>query len=294
MNDESDGLAGSLAELASEARRRQGPDSHPSPETLTAYHAGELTAAAAEDVQEHLTVCRHCARLVLDLPAFLEAPTAAAEIERPDEEAEAAWRQIRPRLPGPPHPPDPLAPPHPPDPPDPPDTAGRRREPLRVRSMGPRQAWPGLAVAAMIAGAALIAVPLWIIARQLSSPELPPATLELSTPEGQRGAAEPPPVPTARVHAQAASTTLLLRLARPQTDLRFRVELLAGGVTGAAGAPASRPLPPPPVTIVDSRNLVLVLARRQLAPGTYQLRILDTEQPSAEPLGDFSFQVVEP
>jgi len=46
MNDEpADGLAGSLRELASEARRRQGPDAHPSPETLTAYHAGELTFA---------------------------------------------------------------------------------------------------------------------------------------------------------------------------------------------------------------------------------------------------------
>jgi hypothetical protein len=137
-------------------------------------------------------------------------------------------------------------------------------------------------------------VPLWIVARHLSSPELPPATLELSTPEGPRGTAEPSPAPPATVHAQAASTTFLLRLARPQPDLRFRVELLAGGGAGAAGAPTGRVLPAPAPRIVDSRTLVLVLARRQLAPGRYRLRVLDAEQPSAEPLGDFPFEVVEP
>jgi hypothetical protein len=288
MNDESDGLAGSLRELASEARRRQGPDAHPSPETLTAYDAGELTPAAAEDVREHLAVCRHCARLLLDLQSFLDAPVA--DLESPDAAADASWQAIRARLPGPP------------------ERAVRRRE-TRGAAWGaaaapgtPRRAWPWprLAVAATFAGVALVAVPLWIVARHLSSPELPPAMLELSTPEGHRGTGEPPPLPPVTVHAQAASTTLLLRLARPQPDLRFRVELLAVGAAGAAraadavGVPASRALEAPAVKTVDSRTLVLVLARRQLSPGRYQLRVLDAEQPSAEPLGDFPFQVVEP
>jgi len=278
MNDESDRLRESLRELASEARRRQGPDAHPSPETLTAYHAGELTLAAAEDVREHLAVCRHCARLLLDLPAFLEAPAGNREV--PEGETDAAWQAIRERLPGPP------------------EKAGRRRETGHAAwgaAPGtPRQAWPRLAVAATFAGVALIAVPLWIIARHLSSPELPPATLELSTPESQRGTSEPLPLPPATAHAEAASTTLLLRLVRPQPDLRFRVELLAGVAAGTAGAPAGRALPAPAVKIVDSRTLVLVLARRQLSPGRYQLRVLDAEQPSAEPLGDFQLQIVEP
>jgi Putative zinc-finger len=274
MNDEPGGLRESLTDLATEARNRQGPDAHPSPETLTAYDAGELTPAAAEDVREHLAVCRHCARLLLDLQAFLDAPVA--DVESPDAEADTSWHAIRARLPVPP------------------ERSGRRRE-ARGAAWGataapgtPRRAWPGLAVAATFVGVALIAVPLWIVARHLSSPELPPAMLELSTPEGHRGTAEPPPLPPATVHAQAASTTLLLRLARPQPDLRFRVELLA------VGAGASRDLPAPAVKIVDSRTLVLVLARRQLSPGRYQLRVLDVEQPSAEALGDFLFQVVEP
>jgi hypothetical protein len=277
MNDESDGLAGSLRDLAREARRRQGPDAHPTPEMLTAYHAGELTRAAEEEVQEHLAVCRHCARLLLDLPAFLAAP--AAGHEGLDVEADASWREIRARLPGPSKP------------------AGRRREAAST----PKPSWwrvgSPLAAAAALAGVALVAVPLWIIARQLASPELPPATIELFPPESQRGTAEPLPVPPTIVHAQAASTTLLLRLARPQPDLRFRVELLAGGSTGAAGAagaPAGRSLPVPAVKAVDARTLVLVLARRQLAPGRYWLRVLDAEQPSAELLGDYPLEVVEP
>ncbi|HEY6322566.1 MAG TPA: zf-HC2 domain-containing protein, partial [Thermoanaerobaculia bacterium] len=146
MNDEPDDLAGSLEELASDARRRQGPDAHPSPETLTAYDAGELTPAAAEDVREHLAVCRHCARLLLDLQAFLDAPVA--DLESPDVEADASWQAIQARLPGPP------------------ERAGRRRE-NRGAAWGaaaapdtPRRAWPWLAVAATFAGGALIAVPL--------------------------------------------------------------------------------------------------------------------------------------
>ena len=282
MNDEADDLAGSLEELASDARRRQGPDAHPSPETLTAYDAGELTSAAAEDVREHLAVCRHCARLLLDLQAFLDAPVA--DLEGPDAAADASWQAIRARLPGPP------------------ERAGRRRE-TRGAAWGaaaasgpPRRAWPRLAVAATFAGVALIAVPLWIVARNLSSPELPPATLELSTPESLRGTSAPQPQLPATVHAEAASTTLILRLARPQTDLRFRVELIVAGATGAAraGVTAGRALEAPAVKIVDSRTLVLVLARRQLSPGSYQLRVHDGEQPSAEPLGDFQLQVVEP
>lgn len=287
MNDEPGGLRESLAELASEARQRQGPDAHPSPETLTAYDAGELTPAAAEDVREHLAVCGHCARLLLDLQAFLGTPVA--DLESPDAEADASWHAIRARLPGPP------------------ERAGRRREasgaawgavaaPGTPRRESPRRAWPRLAVAATFAGVALVAVPLWIVVWRLSSPELPPATLELSTPEGHRGTAEPPPPPPATVHAEAASTTLLLRLAGAQLNLRFRVELLAvaargtGGARGAGGGA----VPAPAVKIVDSRTLVLVLARRQLPPGRYQLRVFDAEQPPAEPLGNFLFQVVEP
>jgi len=154
MNDDADGLAESLQELASEARRRGGPDAHPSPETLTAYHAGELVPAAEDEVQEHLAVCRHCARLLLDLPGFLETPAAtAAGLERLDAEDDASWQAIQARLPRPP-------------------------EPAERRPQAPPRSWRNLSrrTPARLAAAVLlaaVAVPLWIIARQLSAPALP-------------------------------------------------------------------------------------------------------------------------
>jgi len=269
MNDESDDLAGSLRELASAARRRQGPDAHPSPETLTAYHAGELTAAGEEDVQEHLAVCRHCTRLLLDLPAFLEAP--AAGLAGAGEAADASWPVIRTRLPGAP--------------------AKARRQPKPAPGPAParrsaaRQSLVWLAAAVLVA---LIAAPLWIIASRLSAPEPSPQVVELYPAEELRGrSAAPPPAP-ARVNAEAGATALLLHLAKEQSNLRFRVELR----TVEAGSAGARSRTLPVAKVVDSRTLLLMLARREVSPGRYQLLVLDAERASAEPLGNYPMQVV--
>jgi hypothetical protein len=267
MNDESDGLAGALQELAREARRRQGPGGHPSPETLTAYHAGELTLAAEEEIQEHLAVCRHCTQLLLDLPAFLEPPVP--HVESLDAAADASWQELRKRLPGPP------------------EKAGSRPDAVTAWKAGPRRGLQLMAAAALIG---LIAAPLWIIGRRLSSPPPPPEMAELFPSEGKRGMPEPS-LPPFTVHADAASTALLVHLANEQPGLRFRVELRA---ISAPGAPAERPTVLPVAKALDSRTLLLLLARRQLPPGTYQLRVLDPEHPSAEALGDYTLRVVEP
>jgi hypothetical protein len=267
MNDESEGLAGALGELAREARLRQGPGGHPSPETLTAYYSGELALPAEEELQEHLAVCPHCTQLLLDLPAFLEPP--ASHIESLDTAADASWQEIRKRLPGPP------------------ENAGKRSGAVPAWKAGPRRGLQLLAAAVLLAA---IAVPLWIIGRRLSSPPSPPALAELFPSEGKRGLPEPP-LPPFIVHAEAASTALLVHLASEQPGLRFRVELRA---IPAPGVPAGRPIVLPVAKALDSRTLLLLLARRQLPPGQYQLRVLDTEQPSAEALGDYTLRVVAP
>jgi hypothetical protein len=69
VSDESWHLCDALERLASETR---GPGSaHPGAGELLAWHAGELEAAAAEAVLDHLAVCVECARLALEIPAFL-------------------------------------------------------------------------------------------------------------------------------------------------------------------------------------------------------------------------------
>jgi hypothetical protein len=280
MNDEANDLAGSLRALASEARRRQGQGAHPSLQQLTAYHAGELGPAAEDEIQEHLAVCRHCTGLLLDLPAFLETPTGTAgDAGGEGGEPDAGWQAIRERLPGP------LGPP---------EKGEGRREPTPAR----QAAWtsPGthsrrrtllrLVAAALIV---LAVTPLWIIAWRLVAPPLPPATVDLYPTEARRGATASPPPPPVTVHAAAASTTLILRLARDQPDLRFALELRGAGA-GISGARVVLPV----TRVIDPHTLLLVLDRHRLAPGRYRLRVLDAERPSAEPLGDYALEVVEP
>lgn len=85
----------SLRALA--ARRQQG-ESHPSPDELVAYRAGDLTAEEDDRIQEHLTHCRDCARLLLDLAEFEQMPLPPAEVGPVDARAEASWQRLQARL----------------------------------------------------------------------------------------------------------------------------------------------------------------------------------------------------
>lgn len=88
-------LEESLRALA--ARRRSG-ENHPAPEELVAYRAGDLTAEEDDRIQEHLTQCHDCARLLLDLAEFEQLTTPPEEIGPVDARAEASWQRLRSRL----------------------------------------------------------------------------------------------------------------------------------------------------------------------------------------------------
>jgi len=304
----------SLQEVARQALARQGPGAHPRPQTLTAYDAGELDAAAAEEVQEHLAICVHCARLLLDLPAFLAPPEtpgmpvpgagpaaaadlAAAALDAANRTAQAAaversWGEIRKHLPAAP---SPAAMP----------LARLRRGTLGGAGRRPA-AWRPLQLLAAALVLALLAVPLWLAARRLL-PRAPvlPAQAELlraiETRRGAQGAAEPA-APAAVVHASAASASLVLVLGADRPDLRFRVEIQsedaaaqpAARTRGRDGAPHAARSPRLPPLAIDSHTLLLVLTERELAPGSYRIRVLDPDHPSEEPLGEFPIQVVDP
>jgi hypothetical protein len=92
VSDEIQDLDEMLGFLSEEDRRD--PEEHPSPETLTAYQANELSPAEDERIQSHLAICKHCAELLLDLDEFLKAPAAVAEPVA-DFEAAADWRRLR-------------------------------------------------------------------------------------------------------------------------------------------------------------------------------------------------------
>lgn len=82
---------------AAEARSRALTDSlgdHPSAHELVDYHFDVLTPEEAEAVQEHLSLCRECAQVVLDLSAF--SRPEAGQGERPDLDRE--WDRLQARL----------------------------------------------------------------------------------------------------------------------------------------------------------------------------------------------------
>jgi hypothetical protein len=85
-----------LGFLAEEGRRRRDPEEHPSPETLTAYQANELSPDEDERIQSHLGLCTHCTEMLLDLDEFLKPPAAAEPVA--DFEAAADWRKLQPGL----------------------------------------------------------------------------------------------------------------------------------------------------------------------------------------------------
>lgn len=85
-------IEAALRAVAERQRRGLGP--HVETDELLDYHAGTLSEEAAERVRDHLTLCPECAGRLLDLEAFHDAAPAGA----PDAEAEAAWRELAPRL----------------------------------------------------------------------------------------------------------------------------------------------------------------------------------------------------
>ncbi len=85
----------SLRALA--ARRPRG-EYHPTLQELVAYRAGELSPEGDDRIQEHLTQCRDCAQLLLDLAEFEQFPPPPEEMAPVDARTEASWKRLRARL----------------------------------------------------------------------------------------------------------------------------------------------------------------------------------------------------
>ncbi len=67
---------------------------HPSVETWIDYHAGGVSDEEGQRLQQHLSSCRQCVDLVLDLDAFAESrPRRSSAVG--DFERAAAWRAVK-------------------------------------------------------------------------------------------------------------------------------------------------------------------------------------------------------
>jgi anti-sigma factor ChrR (cupin superfamily) len=66
-------------------------DTHPSLETLDAYHRGALRKNEAAETRRHLVLCRECSETLLDLAEFLEQSPEPSRLW--SAELTAAWEE---------------------------------------------------------------------------------------------------------------------------------------------------------------------------------------------------------
>lgn len=80
------------------AAKRRELGEPPTPEELLAYRDGQLDAAGREVVEAKIAVYPEAARALADLAAFPEIEPEPGEPELSDEDLEARWQAVRPRL----------------------------------------------------------------------------------------------------------------------------------------------------------------------------------------------------
>jgi len=95
-DDEKPPLDAALRHLAEQQRRSL--TSHPTPQELAAYHAGELPPEAEAKILDHLAICRECSDLLLDLSGFADLKPPQGVPELTDEQVEQDWQKLRAKM----------------------------------------------------------------------------------------------------------------------------------------------------------------------------------------------------
>lgn len=96
QQDEKPRLDAALRHLAEQQRRSL--TSHPTPQELAAYHAGELPPEAEAKILDHLAICRECSDLLLDLSGFVDLKPPAGVPELTDAQVEEDWQKLRAKM----------------------------------------------------------------------------------------------------------------------------------------------------------------------------------------------------
>jgi hypothetical protein len=231
--------------------------SHPEPETLAAYHAGELAEPEERRLQDHLVGCPECAALLLDLDGLSDPGFGAGSLAPADQEA--LWRSLQAEIRGE----KPVAPTAP-------------VAPLRRRAFSP--SWlPALAAALL---ASTIGLSLWVASLrrtvdELSRPQANALVLDLDAGTA-RGEGDPRPAWV--IPRDVRLFTLILSPPVPRsTGYRVAIERSGGGeVRSLEVAPN------------EVGSLSLILSRRWIGPGDYRVRLLG---PGRETVAEYALRV---
>ncbi|HSS50134.1 MAG TPA: zf-HC2 domain-containing protein [Thermoanaerobaculia bacterium] len=241
---------------------------HPEPETLAAYHAGELDESEAQRLQDHLLTCRECAALLLDLDGLTRPGFGAGSLSAADQEA--LWGRIQreiekeetPRAPAPVIP---------------------LRRPSRL---APPPRWLQALAAALLV--ATIGLSGWVVSLRrtveaLNRPEPNAPVIDLYS-GASRSAGSPQPVAT--VPRDFRFFTVILHPPHSRSTKRYRVEIAraGGGSVWSRDGVAPDPLGPLPLT----------LTRSLIGPGEYRIRLFEETGNPREPLVDYGLRVEGP
>ena len=74
------------------AARKEALPSHPSPDDLAAYHARALTPSRSDRIQDHLSFCRDCSRVVMNLAPEIGAARHYSPLS--DRHVSEAWERF--------------------------------------------------------------------------------------------------------------------------------------------------------------------------------------------------------
>jgi hypothetical protein len=242
---------------------------HPEPETLAAYHGGELPEDEAQRLQEHLLACPECAALLLDLDGLADPGFGAGSLSAADQEA--LWgriaAEIQKEAPA-------LAPVVP------------LRRPSRSSRSTPQPRWLQALAAALLA--ATVGLSAWVASLRhtveaLNRPEPNAPVIDLYSGTSRSAGS---PRPGAIVPGNFRFFTVILHPPHARSTSRYRVEIVRaeGGSVWSRGGIMPDPLGPLPLT----------LTRSLIGPGEYWIRLFEETGNPKEPLVDYGLRIEGP
>lgn len=262
MNDRDQELRQAVGGLAA-AHRDLG--SHPEPDELAAYHDGELPPEREARVQDHLSACRECAGLLLDLEGLADPDFGAGSGVSEVTEKEALWQRLQEEIQPAPH----AAPVVP------------IRRPAISSPRSPR--WLQALAATFLMAA--VGLSFWVASlrrtvEELSRPQANAMVLDLYS-GTSRAEGSPPPVPS--IPRDARLFTVILNPAGHRRYDSYRVEITRAGGGEAWSGGGLQPNP--------FGSFSLILPRSALAPGDYRVRLFGRTAANEEPIEEYAFRV---
>jgi hypothetical protein len=256
-DDKKPPLDAALRHLAEQQRRSL--TSHPTPQELAAYHAGELPPEAEARMLDHLAICRECSDLLLDLSGFADLKPPKGVPELTDAQVEQDWQKLRARM-G--------------------EGGGRKErtaEVVPIRPAGPvakpeRNYW--LPIAASLLAVLGFSFGLYqsVQVEKLSRPRVVPP--EISNADIERGETAP------RISARNGG--VIVMEPGPEKEYpEYEGEIIQG----------EEVLMRFPVGPIDGSASIVV---PPLDPGTYQIRLYGIEGGQRKPSSDLSFDANDP